>query len=599
VPPERVDRKLAAILAADIAGYSRLAGADEERTLARLRALRGDLLDPAIAAHRGRVVKRTGDGLLSEFPSVVDAVRCAIEVQAGMSERNAGLPADRRIDFRIGIHVGDVMAESDGDLMGDGVNIAARLEGIAVPGGICISAMAFDAVQGKVDAAFVDLGEQHLKNIARPVRVFAVTMRAATPAADRSAALAEAGAPRLSIVVLPFDNIGSDKEQDYFVDGITESLTTDLSRIPGAFVIARNTAFTFRGKPVDARSIGRELGVRYVMEGSVQSGANRVRVNAQLIDAETGAHLWAERFDRPRADLFDMQDEITATLARTVGVELVAAESRRAERERPNTLDSVDLTMRGRAIFNQPLSPDRARQARVFFEAAVRLDERNVDALIGLAHTHAIELNDYFPSDRPADKIGAGVAAISKALVLAPESAYAHFVRGLLLYSQRAPERALREFESAIVLDRNLVGARVLAGAMKIFLGRAEETEADVREAMRLSPRDPYVASWYLFLGLADFHLGKFDHAVDRLRKAVEFNPAYARYKTLSPYLAAALAIVGHAAEAAEVCAAWLQSTPGITVSKLRAEAASANPVYLAGREPLYEGMRKAGMPEE
>ena len=332
---ERVERKLAAILAADIAGYSRMAGADEEQTLARLRALRGDLIDPTIATHHGRVVKRTGDGVLVEFRSVVDAVRCAIEVQNRMAERNAGLPPERRIDFRIGIHLGDVIEEADGDLMGDGVNIAARLEGIAQPGGICLSEDAYRQVRDRVSEAFVDLGDQTLKNIARPMRAYAIKTgsdgSATAPRAAPAGRAPMSGPPRLSIVVLPFANIGGDPEQEYFADGVTESLTTDLSRIAGAFVIARNTAFTYKGKPFDVKTIGRELGVRYVLEGSVQRGGNRMRVNVQLIDAASGAHLWAERFDKPVADLFDMQDEIVARLAGTLSAQLVAAEARRAE----------------------------------------------------------------------------------------------------------------------------------------------------------------------------------------------------------------------------------------------------------------------------
>ena len=324
---ERPNRRLTTIFAADAAGYSRLVGADEEGTLERLRAIRKELIDPVIAAHRGRIVKTTGDGVLVEFASVVDAVRSAVEMQRAMADSNAGLAPDKRIEFRVGINLGDVVVEDDGDLMGEGVNVAARLEGIAEPGGICLSSAAYDQVRGKIDIAAQDRGEQHLKNIAEPVRIYALS-----PAHPAAAAPHTTVAPRLSIVVLPFVNLGGNTGQDYFVDGVTESLTTDLSRIPGAFVIARNTAFTFKSKPVDARAIGRELGVRYAMEGSVQGGGDRIRVNAQLIDTETGAHLWAERFDKPRADIFDMQDEITTRLARIVGIELVAAEGRRAER---------------------------------------------------------------------------------------------------------------------------------------------------------------------------------------------------------------------------------------------------------------------------
>jgi adenylate cyclase len=293
-------RKLAAILVSDVVGYSRLAGSDEDRTLARLRALRSDLIDPTIAVHSGRVVKRTGDGNLVEFRSVVDAVRCAIEVQNGMVERNAGLPPERRIEFRVGIHLGDVVEESDGDLMGDGVNIAARLEGIAKPGAICLSEDAYRQVKSRLDLAVSDLGEVQLRNIAEPVRVYSLQVGVLTQAKPAKP-LSASTPPRLSIVVLPFANLGGDPEQEYFVDGVTESLTTDLSRISGSFVIGRNTAFTYKGKHVDLKQIGRELNVRYVLEGSVQRGGSRMRVNVQLIDAETGNHLWAERFDKPIA----------------------------------------------------------------------------------------------------------------------------------------------------------------------------------------------------------------------------------------------------------------------------------------------------------
>src|SRR6202044_2982774 len=373
-------RKLAAILAADVIGYSRVAGSDEDRTLARLRALRSDLIDPTVALHHGRVVKRTGDGILIEFRSVVDAVRCAIEVQNGMAERNAGLPPERRIEFRIGIHLGDVVEESDGDLMGDGVNIAARLEGIAKPGAICLSEDAYRQVKGRLDLKVSDLGLIQLKNIAEPVRVYALQVgvqthaKVATPSGptqlsaastprrrsalalsalavafllaagaaawhfvvtNRSAPIASTAlveAAHLSIVVLPFTNLSGDPSQDYFAAGITENLTTDLSRLSGSFVVARNTAFAFKGKNVDAREIGKELGVRYVLEGSVQRDQNQVRVNAQLIDAKSGGHIWAERFDKPLANLFSMQDDIVASLASRLGTELMANEAPRAER---------------------------------------------------------------------------------------------------------------------------------------------------------------------------------------------------------------------------------------------------------------------------
>jgi class 3 adenylate cyclase/TolB-like protein len=351
-------RRLAAILAADVAGYSRLMGADEEGTHERLKAHFRELVDRKIEEHRGRIVKNTGDGLLAEFPSVVDAVRCAVEIQRGMIDREPEVPNERRIRFRIGVNLGDVIAEND-DIYGDGVNVAARLEGLAEPGGICISRMVRDQIRDKLPYQFEDLGAQSVKNIARPVRVYAwrpegvadlptSIVPPATPIA------APATAPRLSIVVLPFTNLSDDREQQFFADGITEDVTTDLSRLAGMFVISRSTAFTYKDKRVEAKQIGRELCVRYVLEGSVRRSGNQVRVNAQLIDAATDAHLWAERFDSYTVDLFSLQNEITSQLANALGVELIAAEAARPT-EHP---DALDYILRGRAVLLKPRTPD-------------------------------------------------------------------------------------------------------------------------------------------------------------------------------------------------------------------------------------------------
>src|ERR1700729_3554245 len=393
-----VTRKIAAILVADVVGYSRLAGVDEDRTLARLRALRSDLIDPAIGVHRGRVVKRTGDGLLAEFRSVVDAVRCAIELQHGAIERNAGVPAERRIEFRIGVHLGDVVEEADGDLMGDGVNIAARLEGIAKPGAICLSEDAYRQVKGRLDLSVIDLGPTQLKNIAELIRVYSLEVgNPATLTLAAATAPEKSAPPRLSVVVLPFANIGGDPDQEHFVDGVTESLTTDLSRIRGALVIARNTAFTYKGKLLDVKTIGRELNVRYVLEGSVQRGGNRMRVNVQLIDAETGSHLWAERFDKPLADLFDMQDEIVARLANALNGQLAAVEAHRAEKA-PNP-NSMDLYCQGLSQFHRGRSPGHVVQARGFFDRALAADPDNAEALIGSAAADIADGGNSFVTD--------------------------------------------------------------------------------------------------------------------------------------------------------------------------------------------------------
>ena len=515
-------RKIAAILVADVVGYSRLAGADEDRTLARLRGLRSDLIDPAIAAHHGRIVKRTGDGSLIEFRSVVDAVRCAIEVQNGMVERNAGLPAERRIEFRIGIHLGDVVEESDGDLMGDGVNIAARLEGIAEPGAICLSEDAYRQVKGRLDLAVSDLGPIQLKNIAEPIRVYSLEVGApAHPKPAPAAATEKPGPPRLSIVVLPFANIGGDPEQEYFVDGVTESLTTDLSRIRGAFVIGRNTAFTYKGKPVDLKQIGRELNVRYVLEGSVQRGGNRMRVNVQLIDAETGNHLWAERFDKPLADLFDMQDEIVARLANALDAQLVAAEARRAERA--PTPNSMDLYFQGLAWLNKGPTPDNVAQARSFFDRALAADPDNVDALIGSARADVIAGGLSFVAD-PMAALAAAEAKLTKALSSVPDHARGHMSLGYVdILTKRAAE-GIAECEHALALDRNLADAHSIIGLGKIFVGRAEETEAHVAEALRLSPRDTLAYVWMTVAGIAKARLGSWEQAVAWCRRSIEAN---------------------------------------------------------------------------
>src|SRR6266567_1414830 len=370
--PVRVERRLSAILAADVAGYSRLMHSDEELTHAKLSALLMDVVNPAIAEHGGRIVKNTGDGFLAEFPSAVEAVRAAMLFQTRVHELTIGDAEDRRIRFRVGVNIGDVIVEPH-DIFGDGVNIAARLESIAKPGGVCISSSAYDQVLGKIMVEFIDLGEQRLKNIARPIRAYAAVWDGLGQAIQsRGVTFNPYLAPRLSIVVLPFANMGGDAEQDYFVDGVTESLTTDLSRISGSFVIGRHTAFTYKGKAVDLKQIGRELNVRYVLEGSVQRGGNRLRVNVQLVDAETGNHLWAERFDKPVADLFDMQDEIVSRLAHALRDQLNVAEARRAERSlHPDTLD---LIFQGRACLCRGSNPEHLTQARDFFNRALAID---------------------------------------------------------------------------------------------------------------------------------------------------------------------------------------------------------------------------------
>src|ERR1700756_903555 len=448
--PGGVGRRLAAIVAADVAGYSRLMHHDEEATHAKLTALLADAVAPAIADHGGRIVKNTGDGFLAEFPSAVEAVRTAMQFQTRIHDLTIADAEDERIAFRVGINIGDVIVEPH-DIFGDGVNIAARLEGIAEPGGICISSSAYDQVRGKVPVEFTDLGEQTLKNIARPIRAYAVGLSGTVS----RPLVRPSSAPRLSLVVLPFVNIGGDPEQEYFVDGVTESLTTDLSRINGAFVIARNTAFTFKGKALDVRKLGRELNVRYVLEGSVQRGGNRLRVNVQLVDAETGNHLWAERFDKPVADLFDMQDEIVSRLANSLDAELIAVEARRAERS-PHP-DATDLCFQGAAWVNRGRTPEHMAQARGFLERALALEPGNVEALLGTARVNFAIGSNFLTDDRIAH-LTAAEAAVTSALSLAPNHPAAHLRLGLVhIFSNRAAQ-GITECERALALDQNSAG---------------------------------------------------------------------------------------------------------------------------------------------
>jgi TolB-like protein len=585
--PVRVGRRLAAIVAADVAGYSRLMGLDEVGTARTLREHR-KATDALVAKHGGRLVKTTGDGVLLEFPSVVDAVECAVAMQAVMAERNQGVPEDRRMLYRIGINLGDVLIEGD-DILGDGVNVAARLEGIAEAGGICLSSSAYEQVRGKVLVDFTDLGEQTFKNIARQIRAYAVGMSAN---AHRTASL-PTSAPRLSIVVLPFANIGGDPEQEYFVDGVTESLTTDLSRISGAFVIARNTAFTFKGKPVDVKKLGRELNVRYVLEGSMQRGGDRLRVNVQLIDAETGNHLWAERFDKPVANLFDMQDEIVSRLANTLDAQLIAAEARRAERS--SHPDAMDLVFQGQAWFNKGSIPDNMAQARSFFEKAMALDPGNVEAIVGLARVDATTGAALMTDDWSA-RFAAAERTITKALTLAPNHASAHMLLGLVQVFTKRATQGIAQCEHALALDSNLANAHTLIGCAKVFLGRGAETEAHINEALRLSPRDTRTHRWMTIVGFANAQLEANAEAVFWMRRGLDANR---NYSTAHFELAAALARLGELDEARAKVQAGLALDPSFTIRRFRdVKARSDNLTFLAMVDRMIEGMRMAGVPE-
>ncbi len=495
---------------------------DEEATHAKLTALLTDIVTPAIAEHGGRTVKNTGDGFLAEFPSAVQAVRAAVQFQTRIKELTIDVAEDRRIAFRVGVNIGDVIIEPH-DIFGDGVNIAARLESIAEPGSICISSSAYDQVQSKVGVEFADLGEQNLKNIDRPIRAYAVVQQGSS----RLAASAERArpnalsSPHLSIVVLPFANLSADPEQDYFVDGVTESLTTDLSRIRGSFVIGRHTAFTYKGEARDLKKIGRELNVRYVLEGSVQRSGKRFRVNVQLIDAQTANHIWAERFDKPVAELFDTQDEIVSLLANALNAQLIEAEARRAQHSM--LPDATDLAFQGFSWSYKGPTLEYVAQARGFFERALEIDPRNIRALVGMARVHLAMGAAMLAEDRAAHFSAAEANAI-KALSLAPDYPWAHLaLGGSQIFTNRAA-RGIAEFEEVLRLDRNSADAHAYTGLAKVFLGRAAETEAHVVEAFRLSPRDIAAYQWMHILGTAKMQLGLNAEAVAWLRRSIEAN---------------------------------------------------------------------------
>ncbi len=590
--PIRVERRLSAILAADVAGYSRLMHSDEESTHAKLTALLMDAVNPAIAKHGGRIVKNTGDGFLAEFPSAVEAVRAAMLFQTRIRELTIKESEDGRLRFRVGINIGDVIVEPH-DIFGDGVNIAAQLESIAEPGSICISSSAYDQVLGKITVEFVDLGEQHLKNIARRVRAYAVVWHGPGEAIQGpGVTFNPASAPRRSMVVLPFANIGGDPEQDYFVDGITENLTTDLSRTSGTHVIARNSAFSYKGKAIDVRQVGRELNVRHVVEGSVQRSGNRLRVNVQLVDAESGKHFWADRFENPVADLFDMQDAIVSRLVHTLGKKVIVEEARRAERSLHP--DAMDLTFQGQACLYKGSNPEHLTQARGFFERALAIDHRSVGALVGVA-TVDLWLGASLLTDDRTACFSAAETEVIKALELAPDHAMAHLtLGGVYIFANRAVQ-GIAECEHALLLDRNLADAHAAIGLAKYIMGQSAETEGHILEAFRLSPRDMTAYQWMKTVGLAKMQLGAYDEAVAWLRRSIEANRNFPNSHFA---LAAALGLLGAVDEARTAAKAALMLNPGFTIRRLRASGFSDNPTYLAGRERLYEGLRLAGVPE-
>ncbi|HWZ67772.1 MAG TPA: adenylate/guanylate cyclase domain-containing protein [Stellaceae bacterium] len=650
-----VERRLAAILASDVVGYSRLMGADEEGTLETLKAHRRELVDPKIRENHGRIVKTTGDGMLVEFPSVVDAVRCAVEIQRAMVDRNAETAEDQRITFRIGVNLGDIIVDG-GDIYGDGVNVAARLKALAEPGGICISRVVRDQTRDKLSYPFEDLGEHSVKNIARPVRVYAmganavastplVTAQAQPRSLRRSiipqraviatgvlavigiaivawwawsrgnsptvavqapavanpqapSTVASTPAPRLSFVVLPFANLSSDPEQEYFADGITGDLTTDLSRISGSFVIARNTAFTYKGKSVDAKQVGRELGVRYVIEGSVRQTNDQVQVNVQLIDAESGAHLWADRFETDHANLAKAQNEITGRLARTLNLELTEAVSRRVERDGLVNPDAHDFLMRGWASYYRPVSPTIRQEALRAFERALEVDPQSVEARIGIGTVLVDDMVLRFSSSRKQDAARAD-HVLGEALERETNHSMAYFAMGVLRRVQNRLADSQIELETAIALDRNNARAFQQLGLTLMWLGQPEAAIPQIERAIRLNPHDPNIASYYWALGSSNLIAGRVDDALNLLNKA---RAANSRLFFIHLWLAAPLALRGDLAEARTALAESMKLKPDVnSLLQWRAESPwYTNIQFMAlAEKTLYAGLRQAGFPDE
>jgi adenylate cyclase len=586
VAEERAQRRLAAILAADVVGYSRLMEQDEAGTLARLKAHRRELIDPAIGACGGRLVKLMGDGALVEFASVVNAVQCAIEIQGAMVGRNAEVPEARWIAFRIGINLGEVIVEGE-DIYGDGVNVAARLEGLCPPGGICISSKVHAEVLGKLDLCFEDLGEQKVKNIARPVRVYRIISTAGEAGKPSDSAPVPTLPDKPSIVVLAFENMSRDQEQEYFADGIAEDIITDLSKISSLFVIARNSAFIYKGKAVNLQKVGRELGVRYVLEGSVRKAGNRVRITAQLIDASSGGHVWAERYDRELIDIFEVQDEVTGEIVAALKVHLTPDERHQVEKHGTSSIEAHDRFLRGRQLFWQA-SRESVEQAQRLFEEAIRLDPAFCLAHAYLAFTLNLRSINGWSSDREGSSKRAQ-ELIARALTLDPMEAEAHYVQGIFrLWQQKKVDQAIADIERAIALDPNFARGYGALGAALHYAGRSEEALRQFETMARLDPHCP--GPYHHFWAQAHFALGHFEEAIAALKMRLAQQP----HSDVSHVLLAAC--YGHLGRAEDARVEWeeaLRVNPDYSIEKRRQILPYKNP---ADFEYVIEGLRKAGI---
>ena len=585
-----VERRLAAILSADVAGYSRLMSEDETGTLAVLKAHRAEFFDPTVAEFGGRIVKLMGDGALVEFPSVVNAVECAVAIQHGMAERNAEVPEDRRIAFRIGVNLGDIIIEGD-DIYGDGVNLAARIQEIAAPGGVCISGDAHHHVWAKLDFGFDDMGERELKNIPDPVRVYRVRLTEAEPVAAPGVEPKLALPEKPSIAVLPFDNMSGDPEQEYFADGITEDLITALSKVRWFFVIARNSTFTYKRQAVEVRQVAQELGVRYVLEGSVRKAGNRVRVSAQLIDATTGRHVWAERYDREIIDIFDLQDEMTQTIVGAIEPELGAAERERALSKPPENLDAWETYQRGLWHLCRFVREDNAKALQLLRRAR-EFDPGFAAAYAYEGYSHYLNVDMGWAED-PDESLLAGMTAAKKALALDDKDAVAYYALGRVYTLRGEHDASIAALKTAIALNPSYAQGYHGLGFALTLAGHLEGAKDMLGKAERLSPRDPHLWGFRVFHALA--HVLSEDHeaAVYWAEKTMQV-PRAAGYWPHA-VLAAALANLGRIEEARAAAAVALERKPDLSLAYLEKTLPTKEPGGLA---PYLDGLRKAGLPE-
>ena len=585
---ERLERRLTAILAADVAGYSRLTGVDEEGTHVQLQEHLRVLVDPKISEHRGHVVKNTGDGMLAEFGSVVDAVRCAVDIQRGMAERNTDVPEQKRIEFRIGINVGDIIIDR-GDIFGDGVNVAARLEGVAAPGGICVSGRVQEDARGKLDVSFEDAGEQQLKNIARPVRVYRVRFVGRDTQAAIPQRLALPDKP--SIAVLPFQNMSGDPEQEYFADGIVEEIITALSRFRQLFVIARNSSFTYKGRAVDVKQVGRELGVRYVLEGSVRKAGNRVRIAGQLIDASTAAHLWADRFEGALDDIFDLQDQVTASVVGAIEPRLMQAEIERAKQKPTDSLDAYDYFLRGSASLHL-FTQEENDKALTQFSKAIGFDPEYASAYGMATWCHQRRYSFGWSANPERDGIEA-VRLARRAVALGKDDPVALYAAGFtFVLVAHDVEGGAALIERALQLNPNDAVAWGLSGVVHTYLGIAETAIEHVERAMRLSPLDPFFYLFHGWLARAQFIAKRYEEAAASTEKALRAHPDYVTALCTG---AAAYALLHRLDDARRLIVHIRELRPQLRVSALKDYSPFQRPADLAAYE---QALRTAGLPE-